>query len=449
MLTKEQLNIDDVSSLINKALDFLKSEELEADFENRFNDIKKELKTYRQLAHLLANYFVEATPPNNEKKVIELYYERKGNLSEKERKLLYGLSNSKDFIYEIKRQNKNGFELYNLVNEKIYNVHVLDRIVNYRTLTGGKFLQAIIFKYEDNYYLLDILNIFHSSQKTQALKLAVYMQMQKPELLYSDNQEKLSDIQELIKSMNSLFLKFFGKGEIITTSDCAAELLNRFNDYIETELYSPDTKNADVTEPNTNSVYDINLIKIPEKYKYFEIADPAYDPLNLENAAQRGFSSYGNVYDVGIIFDPESGLFVLPFYGTFKEIFKTEDYKLIDGYDDCIRNYLNSDKIPPYPILNVYAENNENFTRIVSEVMNIEKPVDIQEFLKKYKKDFMDERKFSSTTILYLSKSFTEFMELSAEQPNTETRMNIKIGRNDTCPCGSGKKFKKCCMNRG
>jgi hypothetical protein len=24
--------------------------------------------------------------------------------------------------------------------------------------------------------------------------------------------------------------------------------------------------------------------------------------------------------------------------------------------------------------------------------------------------------------------------------------MNSKIGRNDPCPCGSGKKYKKCCM---
>ena len=24
-----------------------------------------------------------------------------------------------------------------------------------------------------------------------------------------------------------------------------------------------------------------------------------------------------------------------------------------------------------------------------------------------------------------------------------------KIGRNDPCPCGSGKKFKNCCMNSG
>lgn len=28
-------------------------------------------------------------------------------------------------------------------------------------------------------------------------------------------------------------------------------------------------------------------------------------------------------------------------------------------------------------------------------------------------------------------------------------RAETKVGRNDPCPCGSGKKFKKCCMNRG
>ena len=24
-----------------------------------------------------------------------------------------------------------------------------------------------------------------------------------------------------------------------------------------------------------------------------------------------------------------------------------------------------------------------------------------------------------------------------------------KVGRNDPCPCGSGKKYKKCCLNKG
>lgn len=30
-------------------------------------------------------------------------------------------------------------------------------------------------------------------------------------------------------------------------------------------------------------------------------------------------------------------------------------------------------------------------------------------------------------------------------KPKTETRSQPKVGRNDPCPCGSGKKYKKCC----
>ena len=33
--------------------------------------------------------------------------------------------------------------------------------------------------------------------------------------------------------------------------------------------------------------------------------------------------------------------------------------------------------------------------------------------------------------------------------PEPIVRQNPKIGRNDPCPCGSGKKFKKCCMGKG
>ncbi len=32
-----------------------------------------------------------------------------------------------------------------------------------------------------------------------------------------------------------------------------------------------------------------------------------------------------------------------------------------------------------------------------------------------------------------------------AEKPQTVKRQTAKVGRNDPCPCGSGKKYKKCC----
>ncbi|MFM1815662.1 MAG: hypothetical protein RLZ98_2357 [Pseudomonadota bacterium] len=31
----------------------------------------------------------------------------------------------------------------------------------------------------------------------------------------------------------------------------------------------------------------------------------------------------------------------------------------------------------------------------------------------------------------------------------TYKRLGAKVGRNDSCPCGSGKKYKKCCLYRG
>jgi hypothetical protein len=39
-----------------------------------------------------------------------------------------------------------------------------------------------------------------------------------------------------------------------------------------------------------------------------------------------------------------------------------------------------------------------------------------------------------------------EFLE---QKPVPFLRTKRQVGRNDPCPCGSGKKFKKCCMSRG
>jgi len=32
--------------------------------------------------------------------------------------------------------------------------------------------------------------------------------------------------------------------------------------------------------------------------------------------------------------------------------------------------------------------------------------------------------------------------------PSSPIRIETKVNRNDPCPCGSGKKYKKCCMNK-
>ena len=34
-------------------------------------------------------------------------------------------------------------------------------------------------------------------------------------------------------------------------------------------------------------------------------------------------------------------------------------------------------------------------------------------------------------------------------KPEPIRNLNQRVGRNDPCPCGSGKKFKNCCMRKG
>lgn len=40
------------------------------------------------------------------------------------------------------------------------------------------------------------------------------------------------------------------------------------------------------------------------------------------------------------------------------------------------------------------------------------------------------------------------YMKPMNHHPTPEQRATGKVGRNDNCPCGSGKKFKKCCLWR-
>lgn len=46
------------------------------------------------------------------------------------------------------------------------------------------------------------------------------------------------------------------------------------------------------------------------------------------------------------------------------------------------------------------------------------------------------------------AKRMKEFENFLKKEMRNSKEKNVKIGRNDKCPCGSGKKYKVCCMNR-
>ncbi len=234
-----------------------------------------------------------------------------------------------DSVFAVKNINKEGFELYNLVNEKTYSPKSQIKMVNYRRVFKGSYLICNLITIEGEYYLSNVRRIIKSADSIEAYRAAVAMQMEDTSLIYRDNDEKLKEIKENVVFLAQKYKEFFKTGEIFTAKTKLNGLLDLFNQY---------TDGGEMVD-------------------YEEYTEPP------ETA------------DIIVRFDPAKGLLTLP-----KE-----------------------EKEP-------------------------------------------DKEGFSVPTILYSSGAFEKLMELSdTTRPEGDSKAR-KTGRNDPCLCGSGKKYKKCCL---
>ena len=102
-----------------------------------------------------------------------------------------------------------------------------------------------------------------------------------------------------------------------------------------------------------------------------------------------------------------------------------KDYKLIKHYDDIKQCFLNN-KV---------------------DLMH-DGDLEDCEIAFGLKEERSEERKISG-----IANEFSEFLEeidnIENKNEDTEQKVNkIKLGRNEPCHCGSGKKYKKCCLNK-
>ena len=189
------------------------------------------------------------------------------------------------------------------------------------------------------------------------------------------------------------------------------------------------------------------LIQPIETYGYFKVPEftSSYD--NYIESSMAGFASHSSQYDVGVIFDRELGMFIVPFYGTLCHICETENYKEITGWDECIKSFMENDKIPANLVKKLAAKY-PNFISILNEVYGTDRS--LEEFLEEYKLHYLKNKIYSPTSVLYSSKAFSDLMgfipnEEQLKAKEIQENQGATIGRNDPCPCGSGKKYKKCC----
>ena len=419
MLVLEDLK--QINDIIKNLADFIQTDEtVKPDFEEYLKTIGN-----TGIQPAIFTYIFERNL--NNKSIITLYSEKNKDLSESDKEIIEALKNSISSIYEVKRVLQNGFDLNNIINERTYGVVSLVKMTAFRGIGAGQYVVARIFKLEDTYYLLEISGVLPSSRRDDALRYSVAKIIQNPELVYLDNPEKQKEIENEVKSIYDKFIEFFGTDEIVTTNKFADDLISMFNDFAE----------------GGDKVDFKDKVKTLDTYRFFNVSEfnNSYDNF-LENSLG-GFSSHKEEYDVAIIFDKELGLYAVPFFETFNKVIKNPDN--VENAKACVEFFLNNDKFSANIIKRI-AERNKNFMDVVNKLLGTD--FDLDGLLKQYKSRYLENKIFSSTTVLYKSKAFSKtlgIIEEDIEKPTLEGVDLSKIGRNDPCPCGSGKKFKKCC----
>ena len=423
-----------ISDTITKIMNFVVNHEtVKPDFDEYLATLSARNTDAVRTQALIIPYIFERRLTEEKKTIIQLYEENTQDLREEEKEILKYLEQSMSSVFEVRRVLSNGFELYNLVNERMYKVLSLVKMNNFRGITPGQFALCRIFPMKEEFYLLEISNVLSSINKDEVYKFAIAKIIEKPEDAYEQNPKKQEQIEKLVENFGNKFIECFDKDEVITTNIYADNLINLFNAYCD-EGIMPDKEDFEAN------------IKQVENNRYFTVSDFKNSYSDFMEKSLEGFSSHTSVYDIGIIYDKELGLFVLPFFQTFCKVYEAEDYKTIQGYKDCIKNFLENDKVPANIIRRV-ANRYSNFIDRTNEILETKYTLD--SLLYNYKADSVEKKIFSSASVLYASKIFEEMMNVVSEKETAKDNANIdytNVGRNDKCPCGSGKKYKNCCM---
>ena len=421
MLVLEDLK--EINEVIKYLAEFIQNDEIvKPDFEEYLKTIGQSGMNFQSACF---NYIFERNL--DKKSILALYLENTKKLSAVEKKIVRALMASISSIFEIKRVLQNGFELNNIINEKNYNVVSLVKMTAFRGIGSGQYVVARIFKFQDAYYLLEISGVLPSSRRDDALRYSVAKIIQNPELVYFDNPEKQKEIEKDVKEIYDKFIEFFGTDEVVTTNKFADDLIGSFNDFAE----------------GGEKVEFSDKIQTPDSFRFFNVSEFNNSYENFLENSLGGFSSHKETYDVGIIYDKELGLYAVPFFETFNKVIENPDS--VENAKECVEFFLENDKFSANIIRRV-AERHENFMETVNKLLGTNYTLD--ELLEHYKSRYLENKIFSSTTVLYKSKAFSKtlgIIEEDIEKPSLEGVDLSKIGRNDPCPCGSGKKFKKCC----
>jgi hypothetical protein len=357
--------------------------------------------------HEFTDNFVYSNRLPDNLTVIDRFVSETSGLTEKEKAIVLKWKDPVVGLFQVKRTLPDGFVAENLINEVDYTIKPTTIPQRFEQLARpGAFFRAKIIPASDSEYIFSGVQKFLDISEKEMLKRVAELQMKNPQFAFRDNEEKIKQGFELQKKDRELFIEYFGNDEVLTEGKKLEDLMEGFMNY---KLKKHDKP-------------------IPEGYRPPKIKLP--EDLIKSN-------------DVGIVFDEMSGQHYLVNYGLILNVFQSPDDLKIQRYKRDILTYLEDQTISPHVLKRLFFKSPQNAEFIIRKVLDrpefsLEK--DFDSLMDELKPSFKGKRIYPS--ILPMSPKFVKAMRPEL-YPRREYRQ--KVGRNDPCPCGSGKKYKKCC----
>ena len=339
--------------------------------------------------------------------VVDRFVSETSDLSEKEKAIVLRWKDPVAGIFQVKRALPDGFVAENLINEVDYTIkpttipHQLKRLAR-----PGAFFRAKIIPVNDKEYIFSGAQGFLDISEKEILKVVASFQMKHPGFAFRDNEEKIKEGFELQKEDRELFVEYFGSDEVLTEGGKLPTLAAEFMNYRLSKIEKP----------------------LPEDYKPPEVQFPK-ELLKSK--------------DVGIVFDELSGQQYLINYGIILNVFQSPDELKIQRYKRDILKYLEDQTISPHVfrrLLFKYPQNAEFIIRKILDRPEFNLERDFGFLMDEFKPSFRGKRIYPY--ILPMSPKFVKAMRPELDQKKKD---QPKVGRNDPCPCGSGRKYKRCC----
>ena len=408
-------SLNAISQTMENILDFVaKDEALSNDFRQYLELNNIEIETEREFNNVIIQYMLDMKMQNG-LRVLEYY--RRNNKAQDE--IISALQDSICSVFKVEKVLSNAYETSCLTSNKQMTLIPMVKMSHLKQIGKFDYICARIIELDNVQYILEIYDVISEFDVYKATTEAIRYMLQNPKIAYYKNEEKRAELEESALNFYEKFKECFNCEFITTTNKKIDELISFFNNY------RLDGIKKDYSD----------LIEKPQKLQYLKIEELNCSDSTFMQTAVGGFSTHKEIYDVALWVDKKRGLYIIPFFETFMECFKSE----VEGKIDCIKEFLTSDKIPP-SVIKYALDKNKNFFEIINDALGTNF-TNLEEILFNTKAVYVDSGVYSPVTVLFNSDLFSTILHI--EETESEPKEDVK--RNDPCPCGSGLKYKKCC----